>query len=37
MQEDRRGGCQQPLQQKGARFLLNKKEASSGIDPSEWW
>ncbi len=32
-----RGGCQQLSQRKGACFLLNKKEASSGIDPSEWW
>ena len=30
-------GCQQLSQCKGACFLLNKKEASSGIDPSEWW
>ena len=30
-----RGGCQQLSQRKGACFLLNKKEASSGIDPSE--
>jgi len=32
-----RGGCQQLSQRKGACFLLNKKEASSGFDPSEWW
>ena len=33
-----RDGCQQLSQRKGAvYFLLNKKEASSGIDPSEWW
>ena len=25
------------LAAKGACFLLNKKEASSGIDPNEWW
>ena len=30
-----RGGCQQLSQRKGACFLLNKKVASSGIDPSE--
>ena len=30
-----RGGCQQLTQPKGECFLLNKKEASSGIDPSE--
>jgi len=30
-----RGGCQQLSQRKGAVFLLNKKDASSGIDPSE--
>ena len=30
-----RGGCQQLSQRKGECFLLNKKEASSGIDPSE--
>ena len=32
-----RGGCQQLSQRKGECVLLNKKEASSGIDPSKWW
>ena len=33
-----RGGCQQLSQRKSACFLLNKKEASSRIYPSErWW
>ena len=30
-----RGGCQHLSQRKGACLLLNKKEASSGIDTSE--
>ena len=32
---EQRGGCQQLLQRKGACYLLNKKKALSGFDPSE--